>query len=217
MERTLLVIRVFSSLIKVEHHRSFLEFCRYNNTIPVGLRLKKSSSCYGERNFEFEDSWNNVLQATEKQLLSILLLRYREDVVRIEANAQEVIDNHRRYLSREEMVHIRERLKDLYNSCRERRFRKARMMMGENGLDQEGLNWLETTPHVAKDSLSLEGLPYGRAIESQVVQRGVSHSRENHATVGGSGRLRGRFIDGMWSIFQEEICYQEKWHSYQRD
>ena len=69
MERTLLVIRVFSSLIKVEHHRSFLEFCRYNNTIPVGLRLKKSSSCYGERNFEFEDSWNNVLQATEKQLL----------------------------------------------------------------------------------------------------------------------------------------------------
>ena len=41
--------------------------------------------------------------------------------------------------------------------------------MGENGLGQEGLNWLETAPHFAKDSLSLEGLPYGRAIESQVV------------------------------------------------
>ena len=125
-----------------------------------------------------------------------MLLRYREDVVRIEANAQEVIDNHRRYLSREEMVHIRERLKELSNSCRDRRLRKARMVMGESGLDQEGLNWLETTPHFEKDSLSLEGLPCGRAIEPQVVQRAANHSRENHAVIGGSGRLQGRCIDG---------------------
>ena len=126
-------------------------------------------------------------------------------------------NNNRGFLSGKDIEHIREKLKELYNLCRDRRFRKARRMMGENDLYQEGLNGLERTPHFDKDSQSLEGLPYCIAIQSQVVQSGASHLREKHTTVGGSERFRGRFIDRNVMNFQEDICYQERWYAYQRD
>ena len=45
MERTISIINSFINLIKLEHHRNFLEFCNAENVVPFGLWTKKVRCC----------------------------------------------------------------------------------------------------------------------------------------------------------------------------
>ena len=57
MERIILVIQAFCKLIKLEHHRSFLEFCIKTDTIPIGLQIKKTFSCHVPVSDGLKESW----------------------------------------------------------------------------------------------------------------------------------------------------------------
>ena len=73
MERVHLIINTFFKLLKLEHHRNFSELCNAVNIVPVGLRIKKSSSCVGEESREFGEMWRGILAVAESQLVALLI------------------------------------------------------------------------------------------------------------------------------------------------
>ena len=121
MERVQLIINTFTKLLKLEHHRSFLESCNAVNVVPVGLRIKKSSSCIGEESQELGKSWRSILSVAESQLLTLLILHYRECLREAEEGAYGILRRERPQLTREEMEHVRERLTMIHQSLLEKR------------------------------------------------------------------------------------------------
>ena len=106
MERTISVISTFINLVKLEHHRSFLEFCNAENVIPFGLRLKKVPSLLGKSSECFNQSWRNVLDTAQSQLMTLLIIQYREQLEVSKNSAYELLRRVRPNLNREELEHI---------------------------------------------------------------------------------------------------------------
>ena len=131
MEHIILIIRAFTSLMKLEHRRSFLEFCRY----PFGLRLKKTCSYPGLKDGQFMDSW-------ERQLVCLMLLKYREDIESAKMKAYEQIKDLRQNLTKEEMGLIKEQLGEEHEILRRRREKKA------TNSNAEGWRWLSNKNHI---------------------------------------------------------------------
>ena len=78
MERALLILNYFNNLTKLEHHRCSLEFCKKVNVVPVGPRLKKAPSLLGKPSDDFETTCRNILATAQDQLLTLLLIQYRD-------------------------------------------------------------------------------------------------------------------------------------------
>ena len=72
------IINSFINLIKLEHHRNFLEFCNAENVVPFGLRIKKVPSLLGRPCEDFEQSWKDILDTAQGQLMTLLIVQYRE-------------------------------------------------------------------------------------------------------------------------------------------
>ena len=128
--------------MKLEHRRSFLEFCRYHNVTPFGLRLKKTCSDPGPKDGQFMDSWENTLRAAERQLVCLMLLKYRDDIESAKMKAYEQIKDLRQNLTKEEMGHIKEQLGEEHEILRRRREKKA------TNSNAEGWRWLSNKNHI---------------------------------------------------------------------
>ena len=68
------VIYSFSKLIRLKHHRNFLQFCSKMNIVPLGLQIRKKFSCHGPVLEGFEERWKSAVTTAEKQLLTLLIL-----------------------------------------------------------------------------------------------------------------------------------------------
>ena len=100
MERTLLIINSFTNLTKLEHHRNFLEFCKGVNVIPTGLSWKKVPSLFGKASPNFEETWQGILTTAQEQLLTLLMIQYRDSLAKTYGNAYETLQRERRNLSK---------------------------------------------------------------------------------------------------------------------
>ena len=110
MERILSIINIFTNLIKLEHHRNFLESCKGCSIIPVGLLLKKVPSLVGTPSLEFQESWDNVLESAQSQLLALLVIQYRELLIGEEEKAFHHLSAVRASLTKEELAHVQEQM-----------------------------------------------------------------------------------------------------------
>ena len=80
MERIILIINTFANLLKLEHHRNFLEFCHAASTVPFGLRIKKTPSTIGAPSAECSESWNGILHQVQASLVVLLVINYRDSL-----------------------------------------------------------------------------------------------------------------------------------------
>ena len=78
MGRVSLIIDTFTTLLKLEHHRNFLESCNVITVVPFGLRTKKLSSCLGEESQQSVDSLRSILAVSESQLVTLMILHDRK-------------------------------------------------------------------------------------------------------------------------------------------
>ena len=78
MEQILTILNTFNNLIMLEHHRNFLECCISHNLVPFDLRLKKTPSIHGKASAKFQATWSEILIVAQSQLLSLILLQYRD-------------------------------------------------------------------------------------------------------------------------------------------
>ena len=106
MERTISIINSFINLIKLEHHRNFLEFCNAENVVPFGLRIKKVPSLLGRPCEDFEQSWKDILDTAQGQLMTLLIVQYREQLAASKVHAYELLRRARSNLTKEELEHI---------------------------------------------------------------------------------------------------------------
>ena len=163
---------------------------------PFHLRLKKLSFYLGERNGEFKEQWQSILKPAERQLLSTLLLKYREDLEMAEEKAYKTIKVNRDLLSKEEMEHICEQLRGIHESCRKCRYCKARKVDGNIFTGSERWQWLMTRTHVDREEFCSNGL---LSSGSQLVKNDDSNytetEGEDQCIIAG---YKGIFSVGMW-------------------
>ena len=107
MERTLTILNTFNNLIKLEHHRNFLECCRSHNLVPFDLRLKKTPSVRGKASADFQETLSKILKVAQSQLLSLILLQYRDQREKSMRAANDLLSRERSKITVEEMEHIR--------------------------------------------------------------------------------------------------------------
>ena len=135
MERTLLILNSFNNLTKLEHHRCFLEFCKTVNVIPVGLRLKKAPSLLGKPSDDFETTWGNILATAQDQLLTLLLIQYRDQTEGTYRRAYEILQRTRHELTREEMDHIRGQIRSCKEALQRKREKKVVALCKDSGIN----------------------------------------------------------------------------------
>ena len=149
MERTISIINTFINLCKLEHHHNFLEFCKNTNIVPLGLQLKKSPSLFGLASEDFGECWRQILDTAQSQLLTLLLLQYRERLPGAQKTAYDILQQVRQGLTRDELEHIRDRVQETNETLYRTRVKKA-----SNLCRRAGLEWtrnraaqLNTTSH----------------------------------------------------------------------
>ena len=210
MERTLLILNSFNNLTKLEHHRSFLEFCKTVNVIPLGLRLKKTPSLLGKPSADFEETWKNILGTAQEQLLTLLLIQYRDQLEVTVNRAYEILRKSREELTREELDHIREQVKSFKENLQKKREKKALKLCTDSGinLSTERLQELSTTDHhndglfESSDLQPAEQLEDGALRSHQsneetiAIQATTREEEDEEIHVTEDGRLIGRFVSG---------------------
>ena len=113
MEHVQLIINVFVKLLKLEHHHNFLESCNAINVVPVGLHIKKLSSCAGMESQEIGESWKSILLAADLQLQMLLMLKYRDQFQEAENETYETVGREWCFLLVEEMEQVKDCLEPL--------------------------------------------------------------------------------------------------------
>ena len=134
MERTILIINTFTNLIKLEHHRNFLEFCHAASAVPFGLRIKKTPSMMGAPSAEFSESWNGILHQAQASLVALLVINYRDSLEKEHDRAYDLLRTSRSQLTQQEMEHIKEQLAKQHKVLQEKRWKKARKICESNGM-----------------------------------------------------------------------------------
>ena len=214
MERTKSIINTFINLSKLEHHHNFLEFCKNTNIVPLGLQLKKSPSLFGLASEEFGECWRQILDTAQSQLLTLLLLQYRERLPGAQKTAYDILKLFRPDLTRDELEHIRDRVQKTSETLYRARVNKA-----SNLCRRAGLEWtrnraaqLNTSSHhrnclsdgtdlpervitraIGQDNLDVERRPETKEKVNVVeeVPETIQGAEEDE-----NGRLVGRFVSG---------------------
>ena len=150
MERTISIISIFTNLIKLEHHRNFLEFCNAINVVPLGLHLKKTPSMMGAPSADFNESWNEVLHQAQASLLTLLILHYRDRLEKDIDRAYSLLTSMREKFTQQEMQHVKEQLSNQHKLLGEKRLKKARNLCSskEVPFTNARMKHLETRSHV---------------------------------------------------------------------
>ena len=198
MERTLTILNTFINLEKLEHHRNFLEFCRSADLVPSGLRLKKIASVHGRVPEDFELTWKNVLRTAQNQLLTLLVIYYRDQLEGARENAFDTLGRLRVGLNRDEMDHIRQQLVKSREALERKRISKVERLGKDAGVQLGNLQDLKTTNLYNDDLFDSSDLPVSheppRITEGNDIS--VEAMEETEAVIAEDGRLNGRFVSG---------------------
>ena len=149
MERTISIINTFINLSKLEYHHNFLEFGKNADIVPLGLQLKKSPSLFGLASQDFGECWRQVLETAQSQLLTLLLLQYRDRLPGAQKAAYDILQQFRLDLTREELEHIRDRIQETNEALHRTRVSKASNLCRKAGLEwtRNRAAQLSTTSH----------------------------------------------------------------------
>ena len=200
MERTLQILNSFNNLTKLEHHRCFLEFCKTVNVIPTGLRLKKTPSLLGKPSDDFEETWKNILATAQDQLLTLLIIQYRDQLQGALNKAYENLRKVRQELTREELDHIREQVKTSKETLHRKRVKKALKLCADSGKDisTERLQDLQAADHHHDEIFDSSDLRPAepRQEDPTTIQTTSREERDEEVQVTADGRLKGRFVSG---------------------
>ena len=198
MERTILIINTFANLIKMEHHRSFLEFCNVVNVVPLGLHLKKTPSMMGAPSEDFLETWSGVLKEAQTSLLTLLIIHYRDRLEKDTGQAYHLLTSLRMEFTKQEMEHVREQLSTQWKLLGEKRTRKAKKLCELNAVPftTELIKKLETRIHTDNPLFEYSDLEEEREVVEEESSTEEVRDTAQAVEEDENGRLIGRFVSG---------------------
>ena len=139
---------------------------------------------------EFDDCWNNTIAQAACNLLALNLLNYRENISVKWETAYALSTKERSLLTKQELMHIRERVRELQDCLQEKRGKKLKQWIGGASPDR-----LDKTDHLMNELLRFDDLPEAEVQEEQAMD-GHEISQNNKGNDKGlnNGRIMGRFV-----------------------
>eukprot|EP00795_Rhopilema_esculentum_P016113 gene16113-biopygen5453 len=125
-----------------------------------------------------------------------MILKYREDIERAEVSAYERMQSLRQNLTKEEMGHIKEQLRELHSSLLKRRQKKGMAILNGNHGQSDGLRWLMTKTHIEGHLFSEEDLCSGQRPAETTGTGQEDCQGDEGGVIGPTDRIIGQFVSG---------------------
>eukprot|EP00795_Rhopilema_esculentum_P011267 gene11267-biopygen11532 len=125
-----------------------------------------------------------------------MILKYREDIERAEVSAYEQMQSLRQNLTKEEMGHVKEQLRELRSSLLKRRQKKGMAILEGNHGQSDGLRWLMTKTHIEGHLFSEEDLCSGQRPAKTTGTGREDCQGDEKGVIGPTDRIIGQFVSG---------------------
>eukprot|EP00795_Rhopilema_esculentum_P014500 gene14500-biopygen4278 len=159
-------------------------------------------SLVGTPSLEFQESWDNVLESAQSQLLVLLVIQYRELLIGEKEKAFHHLTAVRASLTKEELAPVQEQLRIKWNQLYQKRRRKLISILARNGKEfrEDNVGFLRTTEHHEHHIFDGNDLPPSKAPAS--VNEGSLSTDSAPLRIGvgemnwlsEEGRITGRFV-----------------------
>ena len=143
-------------------------------------------------------TWKNILATAQDQLLTLLIIQYRDQLQGALNKAYENLRKVRQELTREELDHIREQVKTSKETLHRKRVKKALKLCADSGKDisTERLQDLQAADHHHDEIFDSSDLRPAepRQEDPTTIQTTSREERDEEVLVTVDGRLKGRFV-----------------------